>query len=126
MFTISRKIEIDAGHRVPYHHSKCRYLHGHRWTIVAHVSSHLLVKADPDHSDSGMVVDFGYIKQVLTERIHDQFDHRMILWERDPLVQIETRPESWGFMESLKAARILESTRTVPCIPTAEGLAEHW
>ncbi len=129
MFTIGRKIEIDAGHRVPYHGSQCRFLHGHRWKIVAHVRAYNLVEASPERPDSGMVVDFGVIKQVLMEEIHAKYDHRLILWEQDPLLQEDPLIKvacGYGFAAALKEAGILESIRTVPCIPTAEGLAEHW
>ena len=33
MITITRKLEFDAGHRIPDHKSQCRNLHGHRYTI---------------------------------------------------------------------------------------------
>jgi len=120
MFTIARKIEIDAGHRVPYHTSKCRHLHGHRWQIVAHVESPELVAPDPKRPDSGMVVDFGVIKQVLMDQIHDRFDHRLILWEEDTLV---TNIE---FYRTLVEVDIGDSIVTVPVIPTAESLARYW
>lgn len=123
MFTISRQIEIDAGHRVPYHDSQCRHLHGHRWKIVAHVASPELVAPDPKRPDSGMVVDFGVIKQVLMREIHDHFDHRLILWKEDPLL----KPSRFHpFQEALKLANISDSIRVVPVIPTSEGLAEYW
>lgn len=120
MFTIARKIEIDAGHRVPYHNSQCRHLHGHRWKIAAHVSARGLVEASPERADSGMVLDFGVIKQVLMEQIHAKFDHRLILWEKDGLLR------NGQFEDSLVAAGCEMSLVVVPCIPTAEGLAEHW
>lgn len=28
---ITRRLEFDAGHRIPDHQSQCRYLHGHRY-----------------------------------------------------------------------------------------------
>jgi len=124
MFTIQRQIEIDAGHRVPYHDSKCRYLHGHRWRIVAHVESPELVAPDPKRPDSGMVVDFGEIKRVLMEEIHNKFDHRLILWAEDPL--FEAHPDPGLFMNVLGYANIHDSIRTIPTIPTSEGLAQYW
>lgn len=122
MFQISRKIEIDAGHRIPYHNSQCRFLHGHRWKIVAHVGAGSLVPADGHRPDSGMVVDFGVIKQVLMEVIHDRFDHRFILWEKDPLLQ----PGVDSFDRYLTDRALADSLRIVPMIPTAEGLAQYW
>ena len=35
-FIVRRQIGIDAGHRVMTHGSKCRNMHGHRYTIEAH------------------------------------------------------------------------------------------
>jgi 6-pyruvoyltetrahydropterin/6-carboxytetrahydropterin synthase len=34
MLTITRKLEFDAGHRIPDHNSQCRNLHGHRYTLL--------------------------------------------------------------------------------------------
>ena len=120
MFTIARHIEIDAGHRVPYHDSLCRHLHGHRWKIVAHVEAPELVAPDPKRADSGMVVDFGVIKRVLMDKIHNRFDHRLILWEQDALVT------DIRFYRTLMNVGIGESIVTVPVIPTSEGLAKYW
>ncbi|RDS98986.1 6-carboxytetrahydropterin synthase QueD, partial [Burkholderia contaminans] len=30
---ITRKLEFDAGHRIPDHRSQCRNLHGHRYVL---------------------------------------------------------------------------------------------
>ncbi|MEE8246777.1 MAG: 6-carboxytetrahydropterin synthase, partial [Alphaproteobacteria bacterium] len=34
-YTVTRRLEIDAGHRVMTHGSKCRHLHGHRYVVEA-------------------------------------------------------------------------------------------
>jgi 6-pyruvoyltetrahydropterin/6-carboxytetrahydropterin synthase len=31
--TITRRLEFDAGHRIPHHDGQCRHLHGHRYAI---------------------------------------------------------------------------------------------
>ena len=54
---ISREISIDAGHRVTEHTSKCRNLHGHRYTIQAWCSGPLFSEGE----QGGMVLDFGFI-----------------------------------------------------------------
>ena len=42
---ITRRLEFDAGHRIPNHQSQCRHLHGHRYalevTLVAVSYTHL-------------------------------------------------------------------------------------
>jgi 6-pyruvoyltetrahydropterin/6-carboxytetrahydropterin synthase len=30
---ITRRLEFDAGHRIPDHASQCRHLHGHRYAL---------------------------------------------------------------------------------------------
>jgi 6-pyruvoyltetrahydropterin/6-carboxytetrahydropterin synthase len=30
---ITRKLEFDAGHRIPHHDGHCRHIHGHRYVI---------------------------------------------------------------------------------------------
>lgn len=124
MFTVRRQIEIDAGHRVPYHDSQCRFLHGHRWKIVAHVSAFDLVLPSSDRPDSGMVVDYGTIKQVLMEHIHSRFDHRMMLWEKDDLIteHLLLPTESLPGKARLGGLGVI----TMPCIPTSEELARYW
>ena len=44
---ITKQIEIDMGHRVPNHKSKCRNLHGHRYKIEVGVDDKIIdVKFD--------------------------------------------------------------------------------
>ncbi len=139
MFTVSRSIDIDAGHRVPFHASKCRHLHGHRWKVIAIAEAEETVDSAEGAADSGMVVDFGVLKQVLMEEINDVFDHRFLLWQEDPLAEILLRA---GTAESIPPAAFLESEEVtgpnlarqdleesivvVPVIPTAEELARYW
>jgi 6-pyruvoyl-tetrahydropterin synthase len=79
-----------------------------------------VVPATEGRADSGMVVDFGVIKQVLMERIHDRFDHRLILWGGDPLLA------NRALEEVLAAVGLADGIRVVPVIPTSEGLAQYW
>jgi 6-pyruvoyltetrahydropterin/6-carboxytetrahydropterin synthase len=79
--TISKSIEFDAGHRVPMHASKCSNPHGHRYRVVAYVSGPILEPRGL--SDDGMVVDFGDLKRVLTEHVHDVYDHGFMVWVHD-------------------------------------------
>ena len=42
---ITRRLEFDAGHRIPDHKSQCRHLHGHRYVIEITLSGQVIDKA---------------------------------------------------------------------------------
>lgn len=120
MYTISKSIEIDAGHRVPFHASQCRNLHGHRYRVTALIGAPDLVPAATRQPDAGMVLDFGVVKRVLMQVVHETADHRLLLWDQDPLVT------SGPFQDALATVMIAGDVVLLPCIPTAEELAAYW
>lgn len=109
-YAITRRIEIDAAHRVALHGSKCANLHGHRYVIEATVAGPLV----EDGEESGMVMDFGFLKEEMVAVIHDPCDHGTILWYHDPV------------LERLGGKWITDKLVLVPFHPTAENLAHHW
>lgn len=110
-FVITRKIEIDAAHRVPDHQSKCFAVHGHRYVIEATCAGELIDRGE----QRGMVMDFGFLKECMMTAIHDPCDHGIILWSGDTLAdQILESPQPWWKL------RLIES------VPTAENLARVW
>lgn len=107
-FRITRKIEIDAAHRVPDHASKCRNLHGHRYVIEATCVGEL-IDFGPE---TGMVMDFSFLKEIMVDCIDRFYDHAMIVWEYDPLLN--------------KIQEISGKIMVLPVVPTAENLARVW
>lgn len=105
MITISRYHEIDCGHRVVNHESKCKHLHGHRYRFTFTLTA-------PSLDDIGRVIDFSVVKSLLCQWLEDNWDHRMLLWTMDP---------------NQPVLRLLEPDSVVllPCNPTAENLAHH-
>lgn len=66
MYYITKRIEISGAHQLRLDYdSKCTGLHGHNWIITVHCRSAEL-------NESGMVTDFTYIKQEIT----DLLDHK--------------------------------------------------
>ena len=112
--TITRKLEFDAGHRIPNHESKCRNVHGHRYVLECTVAGPLV--STPGHTSEGMIVDFGALKQVMNDIIVNDWDHGLLLWEKDPLITNS---------RLLAALPAHHKTVLLPCIPTVEGLAEY-
>lgn len=110
MITITRKLEFDAGHRIPDHKSQCRNLHGHRYTLEITLTG--MVIEDEGSSDNGMIMDFSDVKALAKEHLVDVWDHAFIAYEKDTLV-----------LEML--ARIPgHKTVTIGRIPTVENLAQ--
>lgn len=109
-------IEFDMAHRIPNHKSKCKHLHGHRYRVEATIQGPII--DDDGQSDAGMVIDFGDIKKILTEHIHDCFDHGAMFYVFDEVIQ-ET-------CHLLKTREPLQNINMVDFIPTAENLAKYF
>ena len=76
---ITRTHEIACGHRVVGHESKCRSLHGHNYGFALTCTAEAL-------DELGRVIDFAVIKARLCQWLEDEWDHRLLLWEQDPLL----------------------------------------
>ena len=114
---ITREIQIDMGHRLPNHKSKCRFLHGHRYKIQVSVNGEVIKKEGV--SDEGMVADFSDVKEIMMNEIHDTYDHACMLSETDPLIGVLV--DSWqGDLE------VDLNIVQVSFIPTAENIAKHF
>lgn len=74
--SITRRFELDAGHRLSEHDFKCQNFHGHRYKFEVEIGGY------PD-SDLGYVIDFSNVKAP----IMDAFDHDFILNSNDPLLE---------------------------------------
>jgi 6-pyruvoyltetrahydropterin/6-carboxytetrahydropterin synthase len=81
MFQVTREIDFCYGHRLLNYDGKCKHLHGHNGRAVITIES-------PELDTRGMVLDFSDIKQVVSQWIDDNLDHRMILCRDDPAVEI--------------------------------------
>lgn len=104
MITITRRLEIDAGHRVAMHESRCKNLHGHRWCIEVEATA-------PELDSIGRIIDFGVLKERLGGWLDGMWDHGFILWEEDH--------------EAIKAVTQVQGQKvtTIPWNPTSENIA---
>ena len=109
MLKITRKLEFDAGHRIPDHRSQCRNLHGHRYVIEITLEGDLVEAVGAP--DRGMVMDFADVKSLAMEHLVGQWDHAFIVYEGDQQVR--------DFLASMPGHK----TVVLDCIPTVENLA---
>ncbi len=109
MLTITRKLEFDAGHRIPDHRSQCRNLHGHRY--VLEITLRGKVVETEGAPDRGMVMDFADVKSLAMEHIVSRWDHAFIVFEGDTRVR--------EFLQSMPDHK----TVVIDRVPTVENLA---
>ncbi len=107
---ITKQIEFDAGHRIPNHKSKCRSLHGHRYKVEIGVYGS--VNTTVGDSEEGMIVDFGDLKTMLIEKVHDPLDHGFIYYKDDVL------------LDKMSLIDMELKWIIFPYIPTAENIAK--
>src|SRR5450631_2547935 len=74
-FSITRSIGVDYGHRVMTHGSKCKSIHGHRGTIEVTCTGSSLHQSG---EQSEMVLDFGFLKEVMMNVIDKSIDHGFV------------------------------------------------
>lgn len=102
---ITRTHEICYGHRVVGHEGKCAHLHGHGGVFSFTCEA-------PELDAVGRIIDFSVIKSRLCQWLEDHWDHRMLIWDADPL-------------HALLRSADREGICTVPFNPTAENMAQY-
>ena len=108
---VTRRLEFDAGHRIPDHKSQCRHVHGHRYALEVTLAGEIIQQ--PGDPANGMVMDFSEIKSLAQRHLVDLWDHSFLVYSGDlPVV---------AFLKSMPDHK----TVILDCIPTAENLAEQ-
>jgi 6-pyruvoyltetrahydropterin/6-carboxytetrahydropterin synthase len=110
MLTITRKLEFDAGHRIPDHKSQCRNLHGHRYTLEITLIGAVI--QEEGSSDNGMIMDFSDVKALAKQHLVDVWDHAFIVFAKDVAVR--------EFLQTIPGHK----TVVIDQIPTVENLAQ--
>ena len=107
---ITRRLEFDAGHRIPNHNSQCKHLHGHRYAIEITLSGDIITTEG--QSEQGMVMDFSDVKRIANEKLVDAWDHAFLVYRGDSTV--------CDFLATLPNHK----TVILDTVPTAENLAQ--
>lgn len=109
LMLITRRLEFDAGHRIPQHKSQCRHLHGHRYALEVTLSG--VVIQTEGVSEQGMVMDFTDVKDIALQKIVNLWDHAFLVYRGDHAVL--------DFLNSIPGHKTVVLDR----VPTAENLA---
>lgn len=71
MQLICRRFHFDAAHKLPNYNGLCANLHGHRWFLEVEVAGNI-------DTHSGMIMDFGVLKNVVNFMVIDVLDHKYL------------------------------------------------
>ena len=122
-FSVTRYHDFSYGHRVVGHETKCRHLHGHNGRV------HFTCRAEPGVKgldDIGRVIDFGVIKSKLCMWLEDNWDHKFLAWEKDPLINgIHFALNTMDNLDTRDAESYFSSIVYLPFNPTAENMAQY-
>ena len=77
-YRITKIIKFCYAHRLLDYDGKCKNLHGHNAHVEIDVVSKSLDK-------TGMVASFESLKEAVESWVQDNFDHRVILSDSDPI-----------------------------------------
>lgn len=103
MYQVTKQFSLSYGHRLIKHKGKCERYHGHNGLIE-------VVCEGPELNENRTLIDFDIISRALKTWIDDEFDHRMILNQADPMTELLKK----------KGEKYFE----MPDDPTAEALAK--
>jgi len=78
VYRVCKVFDIESGHMISKHPSRCRYPHGHTRRIE-------LVLAADDLNGQDMVVDFKWVKLAVADLL-DRLDHALCVNSQDPLL----------------------------------------
>ncbi len=70
---LTKTFHFEAAHHLPGHRGKCARPHGHSYRLEVAVRGP--IKDTPNHSDSGMVIDFEDLSKIVRASIIERLDH---------------------------------------------------
>jgi 6-pyruvoyltetrahydropterin/6-carboxytetrahydropterin synthase len=109
--------DASIGHRVCGHETVCRHLHGHNYRFHFNVEAQEL-------DSIGRVVDFSVIKSTLCQWLEDWWDHKFLLWEQDPMLELLLDATRSAIASKVRHD-LRDSIVTVPFNPTAENMGKY-
>lgn len=104
MITATRYHDFSYGHRVYNQGGKCENLHGHNGRVYFTIKGNKL-------DDVGRVIDFSVIKTLLCEWLEDNWDHKFLVGNEDPIK---------NYLIEIDSTVVI-----VPFNPTAENMAQY-
>lgn len=78
---LTKLFTFEAAHALDGYDGKCRHIHGHSYKLAVTVCG--TPRTEADDPKAGMTIDFGVLKQIVSEEIVDRLDHALIVCRTD-------------------------------------------
>ncbi|MBE6206066.1 MAG: 6-carboxytetrahydropterin synthase [Rikenellaceae bacterium] len=106
---LTKEFTFEAAHFLEDYDGVCSQLHGHSYRLYVTVRG--IPSDDELDPKNGMVIDFGYLKQLVNDAIISEFDHSLIMQRSERAMALEQ-------LLSEEFSRIV----VLPYRPTTENL----
>lgn len=74
---ITKRFRFDAAHFLEHHDGKCVNIHGHTYTLDVTIEGEYQ-QITPQNPSSGMIMDFGALKEIVKANVLDGMDHELL------------------------------------------------
>lgn len=81
---VTKEFTFDMAHALAGYNGKCRHIHGHTYFLSVTVTGKPITCTD--NPQTGMVIDFTDLKEIVNEEIIKHFDHTLVVWQADERV----------------------------------------
>jgi len=105
MITVTKIFTFEAAHHLPFHKGKCKNLHGHTYKLEVTVSG--------TRDINGLVIDFGDLKKIVSEKIIEKYDHKNLNeFFKHPTAEVMVESIAWelkGTIPGINKVRLWET-----------------
>lgn len=105
---VAKRFRWEAAHRLPWHASDCKHVHGHSYRMMVEVEG---TPTDDTPGGASMLIDFKHVKRLVQPMV-EAMDHATLVCESDAALR--------DAMDALGS-----KTYVLPVDSTAENLAVH-
>ena len=88
MIRITKAFTFEMAHALWNYDGPCRNIHGHSYKLWVTIMGRPI--QDPDHTKTGMVMDFGELKNIVRDAIIKRFDHAVVISQNAPHQMLKT------------------------------------
>lgn len=77
---VNKLFKWEMAHVLDFHEGKCKNIHGHTYQLEVGIKGN--VKPLSESPESGMIIDFTVLKNIVNDEIVSELDHTLVIWEK--------------------------------------------